>query len=87
MFALPGHEDTIRSLSFATFTGAPIELKNHVARDLKPGDLMLASSSLDGYIRTWRINKLQNGFNRNKNDPNDDLMDDSLLESLEQANL
>lgn len=45
-----GHDNWVRSLAFATYTG---HAENE--RSLKPGDLILASGSQDKYIRLWKI--------------------------------
>ncbi|CAB5361797.1 unnamed protein product [Rhizophagus irregularis] len=63
--SLQGHENWIRSLSFATYT-TPISPQNLSSNDIKneyklqEGDLLLASGSQDKYIRIWKISLVKN---------------------------
>jgi elongator complex protein 2 len=54
--ALPGHDNWIRSLQFATYTEdsepSGSKASNHT---LRRGDLILASGSQDKYIRLWKV--------------------------------
>ncbi|ORZ19804.1 WD40-repeat-containing domain protein [Absidia repens] len=56
VYTLQGHDNWVRSLAFATYTGEPAEesdgTKTHT---LQTGDLILASGSQDRYIRIWKI--------------------------------
>ncbi|CAG8650160.1 13912_t:CDS:2, partial [Dentiscutata heterogama] len=62
---LQGHENWIRSLSFATYTELPLSNNTIVSSasdstiqeqyKLKDGDLLLASASQDKYVRLWRV--------------------------------
>ncbi|ORE02149.1 WD40 repeat-like protein [Rhizopus microsporus var. microsporus] len=49
---LQGHDNWVRDLAFATYTGQGNESVNN---SFKKGDLMLASASQDKYIRLWKI--------------------------------
>ncbi|KAI8992458.1 WD40-repeat-containing domain protein [Pilobolus umbonatus] len=49
---LQGHDNWVRDLSFATYTGTG---DNNINNSYKEGDLMLASGSQDKYIRLWKI--------------------------------
>ncbi|RGB42359.1 quinon protein alcohol dehydrogenase-like superfamily [Rhizophagus diaphanus] len=63
--SLQGHENWIRSLSFATYT-TPISPQNLSSNNIKneyklqEGDLLLASGSQDKYIRIWKISLVKN---------------------------
>ncbi|CAG8651828.1 27661_t:CDS:10 [Gigaspora margarita] len=62
---LQGHENWIRSLSFATYTALPLSNGTITSSTsdstiqeqykLKDGDLLLASASQDKYVRLWRV--------------------------------
>ncbi|RIB23244.1 WD40-repeat-containing domain protein [Gigaspora rosea] len=62
---LQGHENWIRSLSFATYTTLPSSNGSITSSTsdstiqekykLKDGDLLLASASQDKYVRLWRV--------------------------------
>jgi elongator complex protein 2 len=51
-YTLQGHDNWVRDLAFATYTGQSNESVNN---SFKKGDLMLASASQDKYIRLWKI--------------------------------
>ncbi|GAB5592388.1 Elongator subunit elp2 [Umbelopsis nana] len=54
--SLPGHDNWIRSLQFATYTQDPSELESRASsHTLRHGDLILASGSQDKYIRLWKV--------------------------------
>ncbi|KAG0186400.1 Elongator subunit elp2 [Apophysomyces sp. BC1034] len=53
LHTLHGHDNWVRSLSFAT--GTQSENINEKSSALRQGDLMLASASQDKYIRLWKI--------------------------------
>ncbi|GBC05107.1 hypothetical protein RclHR1_06030007 [Rhizophagus clarus] len=63
--SLQGHENWIRSLSFATYT-APISSQNLSSNNIKKeyklqdGDLLLASGSQDKYVRIWKVSLVRN---------------------------
>ncbi|KAI7861767.1 WD40-repeat-containing domain protein [Spinellus fusiger] len=52
---LQGHDNWIRSLAFATYTGTDAEITENTVHTLKKGNLVLASASQDKYIRLWKI--------------------------------
>ncbi|KAJ3169712.1 Elongator subunit elp2 [Irineochytrium annulatum] len=57
---LQGHTDWIRSIDIATFTGPAPGAAVGVAQTLKGfnhGDLIIASSSQDKYVRLWRVSE------------------------------
>ncbi|CAG8443117.1 4939_t:CDS:10 [Acaulospora colombiana] len=58
--SLQGHENWVRSLSFAVYTSSgdvPDLQKSNILQQhkLKDGDLLLASASQDKYVRLWKI--------------------------------
>ncbi|CAO3612414.1 unnamed protein product [Cunninghamella echinulata] len=59
VYSLQGHENWIRSLAFATYTGSSSleqdEQNGNKTHTLQFGDLILASGSQDRYIRIWKI--------------------------------
>lgn len=55
MHALTGHDNWVRDLSFATYTGSEDEEKITTNNLFQTGDLILASGSQDKYIRLWKI--------------------------------
>ncbi|KAI9257602.1 quinon protein alcohol dehydrogenase-like superfamily [Sporodiniella umbellata] len=57
MHTLQGHDNWVRDLSFATFTG---EQESSIGNSFEKGDLMLASASQDKYIRLWKISPYTN---------------------------
>lgn len=52
MHTLQGHDNWVRDLSFATYTG---QHEVNANNSFEKGDLMLASASQDKYIRLWKI--------------------------------
>ncbi|KAI9020993.1 quinon protein alcohol dehydrogenase-like superfamily [Phycomyces nitens] len=52
---LQGHDNWVRSLAFATYTGTDANVNEDATHTLKTGNLMLASASQDKYIRLWKI--------------------------------
>ncbi|CAI2166210.1 4499_t:CDS:10 [Funneliformis geosporum] len=60
--SLQGHENWVRSLSFATYTTPISPPNNNIKQEykLQGGDLLLASGSQDKYVRLWKINLLAN---------------------------
>ncbi|KAI7853664.1 quinon protein alcohol dehydrogenase-like superfamily [Circinella umbellata] len=52
---LQGHDNWVRSLAFATYTGTQENETTATNHTLKQGDLMLASASQDRYIRLWKV--------------------------------
>ncbi|KAI8824379.1 quinon protein alcohol dehydrogenase-like superfamily [Fimicolochytrium jonesii] len=52
---LQGHSDWVRSLEIATYTAS--SGTNEQSKHFKDGDLIIASSSQDRYIRTWKISQ------------------------------
>ncbi|KAJ2962988.1 hypothetical protein NQZ79_g1991 [Umbelopsis isabellina] len=54
--ALPGHDNWIRSLQFATYTeGSEDATSKAFNHTLRRNDLILASGSQDKYIRLWKV--------------------------------
>lgn len=54
--ALPGHDNWIRSLQFATYTeGSEDATSKAFNHTLRQNDLILASGSQDKYIRLWKV--------------------------------
>ena len=80
--SLEGHEDWVRSLSFATLPTAIIDGK------LEPETVLLASGSQDGYIRLWAIkpNSIdkQNGPKVDEVKPSSNTLNASLLDEFER---
>ncbi|CAG8496848.1 7052_t:CDS:10 [Funneliformis mosseae] len=60
--SLQGHENWVRSLSFATYTTPISPPNNNIKQEykLQGGDLLLASGSQDKYVRLWKFNLLAN---------------------------
>ncbi|OAD68764.1 hypothetical protein PHYBLDRAFT_117063 [Phycomyces blakesleeanus NRRL 1555(-)] len=52
---LQGHDNWVRSLAFATYTGTDANINEEATHTLRTGNLMLASASQDKYIRLWKI--------------------------------
>jgi elongator complex protein 2 len=53
---LPGHDNWIRSLQFATYTeGSEDATSKAFNHTLRRNDLILASGSQDKYIRLWKV--------------------------------
>ncbi|KAI8140023.1 WD40-repeat-containing domain protein [Fennellomyces sp. T-0311] len=84
---LQGHDNWVRSLAFATYTGSNEDATatNHT---LKKGDLMLASGSQDRYIRLWKISPhvVQAVPAKASSQQSDGLTDD-LLQALQESAL
>lgn len=72
---LPGHEDWIRSLSFATSTTT--------SDSLSAGDLMLCSGSQDRYLRIWNFSA-HTGFKEKEVTTESDKTE-SMLDALEES--
>lgn len=68
-YDLRGHDNWVRSLAFATYTGQEDDRANAVKHTLRPGDLMLASGSQDRYIRLWKISPHQPSQQQQKQQP------------------
>lgn len=49
---MQGHDNWVRDLSFATYTGSDDITTNNL---FQIGDLVLASASQDKYIRLWKF--------------------------------
>ncbi len=60
--SLQGHENWVRSLSFATYTTLQKSSSSSNKQDyrLQEGDLLLASGSQDKYVRLWKISPIKN---------------------------
>ncbi|KAI8338158.1 WD40-repeat-containing domain protein [Chlamydoabsidia padenii] len=95
VYTLQGHDNWVRSLAFATYTGAPAEKSDTNAsktHTLQTGDLILASGSQDRYIRIWKISPYlaepeeQPEQQQPSNDDVNDLTND-LLEALKESAL
>ncbi|KAI9317414.1 WD40-repeat-containing domain protein [Dichotomocladium elegans] len=85
---LQGHDNWVRSLAFATYTGVQQD-KTGTNHTLKNGDLMLASGSQDRYIRLWKISPYQPPTRPPSTAPpapNNGLTDD-LLQALQESAL
>jgi elongator complex protein 2 len=91
--ALPGHDNWIRSLQFATYTqdtdDSNSKASNHT---LRRGDLILASGSQDKYIRLWKVSPeessaLQVSTASEPGTGNDDgaILTKDMLEALEES--
>ncbi|KAI9473864.1 MAG: WD40-repeat-containing domain protein [Benjaminiella poitrasii] len=83
MHVLQGHDNWVRDLSFATYTGSDIESPNNL---FKEGDLMLASASQDKYIRLWKISAhIPTKTEAKAEETNHDMSD--LSEALKESSL
>jgi elongator complex protein 2 len=89
--ALPGHDNWIRSLQFATYTedsDAPgSKASNHT---LRRGDLILASGSQDKYIRLWKVSPEESSGQQSKGaetagDADGGALTKDMLEALEES--
>ena len=83
---LQGHDNWVRSLAFATYTGSQEDATatNHT---LRHGDLMLASGSQDRYIRLWKISPHQASPSSpvtKKEEPSSGELTDDLLQALQE---
>ncbi|KAI7885696.1 WD40 repeat-like protein [Lichtheimia hyalospora FSU 10163] len=83
---LQGHDNWVRSLAFATYTGSQEDATatNHT---LRHGDLMLASGSQDRYIRLWKISPHQASPASpvtKKEEPSNGELTDDLLQALQE---
>ena len=87
---MQGHDNWVRSLAFATYTGTQQNETTATNHTLKQGDLMLASASQDRYIRLWKVSphtpspKPVASPQEKKN--NDEITDD-LLQALQESAL
>lgn len=81
---LQGHDNWVRSLAFATYTGDDEEATgtNHT---LRHGDLMLASGSQDKYIRLWKLSPHKEAPKQPKENNNDDNNNNGITDDLLQA--
>ncbi|KAJ1915708.1 Elongator subunit elp2 [Mycoemilia scoparia] len=88
--SLTGHEDWITDLSFTTFknTQDGASTKNQSISHWRDGDVILASSSQDRYIRLWRFSPVI-GSSSNKESElltmSDDQKAQSLMDSLAES--
>jgi elongator complex protein 2 len=83
---LQGHDNWVRDLAFATYTGSE---NTHANNLFQKGDLMLASGSQDKYIRLWKIS-LYNPVNEKKEQEEEVQMenaDSDLMDALKQSEL
>ncbi|CAO3688448.1 unnamed protein product [Umbelopsis ramanniana] len=90
--ALPGHDNWIRSLQFATFTddsNSPgSKASNHT---LRRGDLILASGSQDKYIRLWKVTPEESAAQQSSKgtettgDADGSALTKDMLEALEES--
>ncbi|CAO3596910.1 unnamed protein product [Absidia cylindrospora] len=91
VYTLQGHDNWVRSLAFATYTGEPAEQSDGTkTHTLQTGDLILASGSQDRYIRIWKIspyvsNQPQQATQTQSTDPN--AITNDLLEALKESAL
>lgn len=90
--ALPGHDNWIRSLQFATYTedsNPPAsKASNHT---LRRGDLILASGSQDKYIRLWKVTPEESSAQQSSKgtdtigDTDGSALTKDMLEALEES--
>lgn len=87
MHTLQGHDNWVRDLSFATFTG---DYKLNIANSFEKGDLMLASASQDKYIRLWKISSYIHTTNKpaeEEKEDNETGLSSELLDALKESAL
>ncbi|KAI8887665.1 WD40 repeat-like protein [Backusella circina FSU 941] len=81
---LQGHDNWVRDLAFATYTGSENAHANNL---FQKGDLMLASGSQDKYIRLWKIS-LYNPVKKEEDDEKEsENVDSDLMDALKQSEL
>ncbi|KAI8394027.1 WD40-repeat-containing domain protein [Radiomyces spectabilis] len=88
---LQGHDNWVRSLAFATYTGetADATQKTGMTHTLVHGDLMLASASQDRYIRIWKISPHHPTEPQRQSSPDakKDTVTNELIEALQESAL
>ncbi|KAG1457799.1 hypothetical protein G6F56_006533 [Rhizopus delemar] len=87
MHTLQGHDNWVRDLSFATFTG---DYKLNIANSFEKGDLMLASASQDKYIRLWKISSYIHTTNKpaeEEKEDNETGLSSELLDALKETHI
>jgi elongator complex protein 2 len=78
--SLQGHTDWIRSIQIVTFTGTK---ENQPWTDqFNDGDLVVATSSQDKYIRLWKVSDI---VEKSKNENKDSTLD--MMEALQGAEM